>query len=86
MEAGTRAFVSYVRGYKEHHCKYIFRIQDVSFGRLASSFALLRLPKMPETKKLLRDQLEHFTPSSVDIDAIKFRDKAREKQRQQVAL
>ncbi len=27
MEAGTRAFVSYVRGYKEHHCKYIFRIQ-----------------------------------------------------------
>ena len=27
MEAGTRAFVSYVRGYKEHHCKFIFRIQ-----------------------------------------------------------
>lgn len=27
MEAGVKAFVSYVRGYKEHHCRYIFRIQ-----------------------------------------------------------
>jgi hypothetical protein len=27
MEAGTRAFVSYVRGYKEHHCRFIFRVQ-----------------------------------------------------------
>jgi len=84
MEAGTSAFVSYVRGYKEHHCKFIFRIQDMSFGRLASSFALLRLPRMPETKKL-RDRVEHFTPSTVDIDAIKFKDKAREKQRQRVS-
>ena len=27
LEKGIRAFVSYVRGYKEHQCKYIFRIQ-----------------------------------------------------------
>lgn len=27
MEKATRAFVSFVRGYKEHHCKFIFRIQ-----------------------------------------------------------
>ena len=27
MEAGTKAFVSYVRAYKEHHCKFIFRVQ-----------------------------------------------------------
>jgi len=27
MESGTKAFVSYVRGYKEHHCRFIFRIQ-----------------------------------------------------------
>lgn len=25
MEKGLRAFVSYVRAYKEHHCSYIFR-------------------------------------------------------------
>jgi hypothetical protein len=48
---------------------------------------------MPEVKKALMAQplggstgcLEHFTPSSVDIDSIKFRDKAREKQRQKVS-
>ncbi|KAL4439662.1 hypothetical protein ABPG75_002663 [Micractinium tetrahymenae] len=27
METGTKAFVSYVRAYKEHHCKFIFRLQ-----------------------------------------------------------
>ena len=27
MEAGTKAFLSYVRAYKEHHCKFIFRMQ-----------------------------------------------------------
>ena len=27
MEKGSRAFVSYVRGYKEHHCRFIFRVQ-----------------------------------------------------------
>lgn len=29
MEAGTKAFVSYVRAYKEHHCKFIFRPQVI---------------------------------------------------------
>jgi ATP-dependent RNA helicase DDX55/SPB4 len=27
MEKSTRAFVSLVRGYKEHHCKFVFRLQ-----------------------------------------------------------
>ena len=25
MEKGIKAFVSYIRAYKEHHCSYIFR-------------------------------------------------------------
>ena len=27
MERGARAFVSFVRGYKEHQLKYVFRLQ-----------------------------------------------------------
>lgn len=27
MEKSSRAFVSLVRGYKEHHCKFVFRLQ-----------------------------------------------------------
>lgn len=83
MELGMRAFVSYIRGYNEHHCKYIFRVQvrpmpftkrepsvevnrtcvqatypdpcpqDLHLGRMATSFALLRLPHMPEVKKAI---------------------------------
>lgn len=80
MEKGARAFVSFIRGYKEHHCTYIFRFQDLELGSLANSFGLLRLPKMPEIKRAR--QIQNFTESNVDIDAIPFRDKAREKQRQ----
>ncbi|KAL6772411.1 hypothetical protein ACKKBG_A30145 [Auxenochlorella protothecoides x Auxenochlorella symbiontica] len=81
MEAGVKAFVSYVRGYKEHHCRYIFRIQDVPLGQLATAFGLLRLPGMPEVKKA-GIRLAGFEPSAIDVDSIKFKDKAREKQRQ----
>ncbi|KIZ03208.1 DEAD-box ATP-dependent RNA helicase 18 [Monoraphidium neglectum] len=79
MDKATRAFVSFVRGYKEHHLKYIFRIQELSLGRLAAAMGLLRLPRMPETKKVPRDE---FTPSQVDPESVPFRDKTREKQRQ----
>ncbi|CAN1812110.1 DEAD-box ATP-dependent RNA helicase 18 [Linum perenne] len=29
MEKGLRAFVSFIRAYKEHHCSFIFRFQNV---------------------------------------------------------
>eukprot|EP00983_Pelagomonas_calceolata_P001876 62450-Pelagomonas_calceolata.AAC.6 len=73
-------------------CCFATFSQDLSLGRLASSLGLLRLPHMPEVKKALMAQpsggsagcLEHFSPSPVDIEAVKFKDKAREKQRQKV--
>ncbi|GFR50915.1 hypothetical protein Agub_g13233, partial [Astrephomene gubernaculifera] len=80
MERATKAFVTYVRGYKEHHCKFIFRLQDLNIGRLATGLGLLRLPKMPDLKKPLG--LDCFTPSAVDPASVPYKDKAREKQRQ----
>lgn len=81
LERGVRAFVSYIRGYKEHHCKFIFRLSDVDLGRLAYCFGLLRLPRMPEIKR--KGRTLAFEPSSVDPETVPFRDKAREKQRRQ---
>lgn len=83
MEKGTRAFVSYVRGYKEHHCKFIFRLADLQLGHLAMSLGLLRMPRMPEIKKA-PSSLQHFVESSVDPDSVKYKDKAREKNRQKL--
>ncbi len=54
----------------------------MDLGVLATSFSLLRLPKMPE----LRDKLGklNFEPAGpeVDIHSIQYKDKAREKARQ----
>lgn len=42
-------------------------LQDLALGRLATAFALLRLPRMPEIKQGGKG-LEGFTPSQVDPD------------------
>lgn len=42
--------------------------QDLELGRLATAFALLRLPRMPEIKQGGRT-LAGFTPSAVDPDS-----------------
>jgi hypothetical protein len=36
MEKGARAFVSFVRGYKEHQCNFIFRLAELDLGKLAT--------------------------------------------------
>uniref|UniRef100_H2YK16 ATP-dependent RNA helicase n=1 Tax=Ciona savignyi TaxID=51511 RepID=H2YK16_CIOSA len=78
MDRGTRAFVSFVQSYAKHQCNLIFRVKDLNFGELATSFGLLKIPKMPEIKA---NSITGFKPANVDIDSIKFKDKAREKQR-----
>ena len=82
MEKGVRAFVSYLRGYKEHHCRFIFRFKELELARLARSLGLLRLPRMKEIRKAPKSSLKGFTESSVNPDAVPFEDRAREKQRQ----
>ncbi|XP_040013759.1 ATP-dependent RNA helicase DDX55 [Xiphias gladius] len=81
FDRGMRAFVSYVQAYAKHECSLIFRIKDLDFASLARSFALLRLPKMPELRgKTFPD----FIETTVDTDTIRYKDKNREKQRQKM--
>lgn len=59
----------------------------MDLGLLATSFCLLRLPKMPELKDVItknKGKLPRFTPASHDVDiyAIPFKEKARENARQ----
>ncbi|KAG9444186.1 hypothetical protein H6P81_015526 [Aristolochia fimbriata] len=82
MEKGVKAFVSYIRAYKEHHCTYIFRWKDLEIGKLGMGYGLLQIPSMPEVKHHSLS-IEGFIPvDDVDLTAIKYKDKAREKQRQ----
>lgn len=81
FEKGVRAFVSHVQAYAKHECSLIFRLKDLDFAALARGFALLRMPRMPE---LRGRRFPDFQPVDVDTDAIPFRDKARERQRQKL--
>jgi len=59
-----------VRGYKEHQCKFIFRLAEMDLGRLGMAFGLLRMPRMSEIKHAAV-ALRNFTPSKVDPDSVK---------------
>ncbi|BBN10585.1 ATP-dependent RNA helicase DDX55/SPB4 [Marchantia polymorpha subsp. ruderalis] len=81
MEKGVKAFVSYVRAYKEHQCSYICRWKQLELGKVGMGYGLLQLPSMPELRRGVLTP-EFFVPmEGVDIDKIKYKDKAREKQR-----
>ena len=59
----------------------------MDLGLLATSFCLLRLPKMPELRSVIQKhggKLPRFSPagSEVDIYAIPYKDKVREQARQ----
>lgn len=78
-EKSKIAFVSYMRGYKEHQCSFIFQASHINLGKLATGFGLVHMPRMPELRGV--DVSNDFTPHSIDADEIPYKDKNREKQR-----
>jgi len=64
-EKGMKAFVSHVRAHSKHQTASIFRVVDIEWKDLADSYALLRMPRMPELKKQGTDKIE----LGVDVDA-----------------
>eukprot|EP00804_Cyclotella_cryptica_P023594 CCRYP_011938-RC/>CCRYP_011938-RC protein AED:0.14 eAED:0.14 QI:0/0.33/0.25/1/0.33/0.25/4/1048/513 len=82
LEKGTKAYTSYIRAYKEHQCGFIFRFASLDLGVLATSFSLLRLPKMPELRDKLGKLNFQAAGPEINIHAIPFIDKHREAARQ----
>lgn len=70
MDKGVKAFVSHIRAYKEHQCRFIFRLADMDLAQLATAFGLLQLPKMPELKKA-RQRAQSFQASPVLPQSVK---------------
>ncbi|KAI5798939.1 ATP-dependent rRNA helicase spb4 [Geopyxis carbonaria] len=88
-EKALKAFVSHVRAHSKHQTTSIFRVADLDWGDLARSFALLKMPRMPELRKAGLDPgaidlgLDEAS-AAVDLEALAFRDKAKEAVRQKV--
>ncbi|KAF2069024.1 hypothetical protein CYY_009655 [Polysphondylium violaceum] len=81
MEKGVLALVSHVRAYKEHLCPYIFIFHKLNIANLATGFALLYLPRMPELKDVVVEWSSGFTPEQ--IAKIPYKEKKKEKQRKE---
>lgn len=76
---GIRAFVSFLKSYKEHQLTAIFRLKDLDLKSCARGFFLLRLPRCPELKQVT-DYVDQITPE--EEKNIKFRDSKLELLRQ----
>ncbi|KAF3670678.1 DEAD-box ATP-dependent RNA helicase 18 [Capsicum annuum] len=81
MEKGLRAFVSYIRAYKEHNCSYILRWKELEIGKLGMGYGLLQLPSVPEVKHHSLSTKGFTSVTDINLDDIKYKDKSREKQR-----
>jgi len=79
MDKANRAFVSFIQSYAKHECNVILRIKDLDLGGLATSYGLLKMPKMPEIK---RSSIVNFVAEKMDLNEVAYKDKIREKDRQ----
>lgn len=80
MDKANRAFVSYIQSYAKHECNVIMNVKSLNFGRIATSFGLLKMPKMPELKAM---NITDFDPFKMDYNTVAYKDKQKEKSRQQ---
>ena len=80
LEAGTTAFISFLRAYKEHLCSFIFRLDQLDIGAVARSYALIKLPRIAETVKH-RERISFEECTDVNTSTIPYRHKAKEEAR-----
>ena len=77
------AFVSFVRAYQAHVLSFIFSTKEVDLGDVATSFAVLRIPRV---KEILGKKMANFTAHAIKPDDVPFSDSAREKARLKKAM
>lgn len=78
-DKAQRAFVAYVRYYKEQQLHFIFQFKHLDIGFLAQSFYLLRIPRI---KEILGKEIPNFMQSDIDPSTIIYRDPTKEAYRQ----
>lgn len=79
MDLANKAFVSFIQFYVKHECSVILNLKKLNFGKQATSFGLLRMPKMPELKKV---KVTDFEPVNMDFNTVAYKDKQKESSRQ----
>lgn len=78
FDLAQRAFPSWVQAYSKHQASSIFRVADLDWTELAHAWGLLRLPSMPELRKV---DVDRKLGLDIDFKTYTYKDKAREKHR-----
>ena len=82
-DLALRSFLSFVRYYMKHTATSIFRMDALDFPRIAQSFGVLRMPRMPEMKnKEISNDGWLTTPFDMEKD-LKYLDGKQEAARQE---
>ncbi|XP_052902046.1 probable ATP-dependent RNA helicase DDX55 homolog [Anopheles moucheti] len=77
FDKANRAFVSHVQAYSKHECNLILRLKDLDLGRVATSYGLLQLPRMPEMKPHFKESF--LGPEqTVDVFTLVYKDKQKQ--------
>jgi ATP-dependent RNA helicase DDX55/SPB4 len=77
LELCEKACVSYLRGYKEHHCNYIFSFKHLPLLEILNSFGMMKIPKLPDLP-MAHLELEFV---SENTDNIPYKDRIKERHR-----
>jgi ATP-dependent RNA helicase DDX55/SPB4 len=81
LETGSKAFMSFLKAYKENLLSYIFQFDLLDVGAVARGYGLLRLPKIPETRGVKAKSIV-FESTAIDTSTIPYRHKEKEAARQ----
>jgi ATP-dependent RNA helicase DDX55/SPB4 len=81
LDVAEKAFLSYLRAYKEHRCGYLLPFNELDVSSVARSFSLVRLPRFQEFRKH-RANLDFEKDGAVVVRDIAYRDESKEKKRQ----
>ena len=76
-DKAKQSFVSYIRFYCEIDLKYIFDIKKLDLGNLASSFSLLKVPRVRE---ILGKKIDFIPISNVNPDELEYKNLNTKKQ------
>lgn len=79
-ELSVKSYVGFIKYYSKHVASSIFRLQSFDYLGMAKSYGLLRLPKMPETKYISKEDMpeDGWLGDPINLDTYAYADKQKE--------
>lgn len=81
-DLGIRSYVGFIKYYSKHTAQSIFRLENLDYVGLARAYGLLRLPKMPEITRYVKEfGNDGWLGDRIDMKTYKYRNGQKEQAR-----